>query len=515
MAFEIDLNEISELFSFVSETEQQDALDVFDALIEVQDQQHRSFDQDYLLIHCALELNQEMQQETIQHITAIDQQITRISHMLANIKKLANEEASLKTLKKHGSVHKPVQIFDASELLECDEMQEQDETRTDKERKKLFEGIHSEAKRALAHEFIKKNEPWRIWEVDKTDTKILENYPVSKIDWHRVSFCHVICRDPNECLMQWTTQEHPTINKRPWRKQEAEKLNSLVACHGEKGQWEKIANELGTNRTISQCFSRYMANKNAKEQTGTKWTQQEDVRLTRAVKLLGDCNWQQIAAAIGGRTGQQCLQRWSKSIDPSIRRQRWQADEDEALKRAARLYGVGNWRLIQRLVPGRTDMQCRERWVNALDDSVRHGPFTEEEKEQVKALVEKHGPKWSYLATLMSGRTDNQIMKTYKAIKLQEERQQKSARKKDGVESVSSKIQKKVTAVPKDSLPKKKRLIPKRTKKPERLDEQQGKSKEEERKEKMEERELRKILREKRKLDNAPPKRSCKRAKSQ
>lgn len=85
MAFEIDLNEISELFSFVSETEQQDALDVFDALIEVQDQQHRSFDQDYLLIHCALELNQEMQQETIQHITAIDQQITRISHMLVTI----------------------------------------------------------------------------------------------------------------------------------------------------------------------------------------------------------------------------------------------------------------------------------------------------------------------------------------------------------------------------------------------------------------------------------------------
>ena len=230
----------------------------------------------------------------------------------------------------------------------------------------------------------------------------LEAVPVNRIDWERVSSLHVTTRDPNECLIQWTTQEHPAINKKPWSAQESAKLNSLVLTHGEIGQWETIANELGTNRTISQCFSRYMADKHARGQH-RKWTPELDALLEKGVRMFGDQNWQHVASMFGNKSGQQCLQRWRKATSPAIIKQRWTPEEDDMLKRAMQLYGIGNWRRIQRLVPGRTDMQCRERYVNKHDESVRRDRITAEEKQRIKELVEKYGPKWSYLTHYLPG----------------------------------------------------------------------------------------------------------------
>tara|TARA_B110000285_G_C15083644_1_gene594931 strand:- start:1390 stop:1530 length:141 start_codon:yes stop_codon:yes gene_type:complete len=40
------------------------------------------------------------------------------------------------------------------------------------------------------------------------------------------------------------------------------------------------------------------------------WTQQEDKKLTEAVRINGGKNWKQIAKALSGRTDVQCLHRW-------------------------------------------------------------------------------------------------------------------------------------------------------------------------------------------------------------
>lgn len=159
-----------------------------------------------------------------------------------------------------------------------------------------------------------------------------------------------------------------------------------------------------------------MYEKNNTHARSLKWTKEEDKKLTDAVKLFGNCNWQQVANILGDRTGQQCLHRWQKSLNPVIKRQRWNADEDALLQRAVQLYGAGNWTKIQRLIPGRTDMQCRERWVNILQPSINRGQFTQEETDQLLELVKTHGPKWSFLQTLMPGRTDNALMRHYKNV---------------------------------------------------------------------------------------------------
>ena len=50
--------------------------------------------------------------------------------------------------------------------------------------------------------------------------------------------------------------------------------------------------------------------------------------------------------------------------------------EDECLREAVRIYGVAKWSQVQQMVPGRTDVQCRERWSNILDPSLNLGKWT-------------------------------------------------------------------------------------------------------------------------------------------
>jgi hypothetical protein len=44
--------------------------------------------------------------------------------------------------------------------------------------------------------------------------------------------------------------------RRKWSAPEDEELTQLVKLHGVKGNWHKIATELGTNRTGKQCRER-------------------------------------------------------------------------------------------------------------------------------------------------------------------------------------------------------------------------------------------------------------------
>ncbi|RKP14010.1 Homeodomain-like protein, partial [Piptocephalis cylindrospora] len=180
-------------------------------------------------------------------------------------------------------------------------------------------------------------------------------------------------RTAAECCIRWYVHDHPGLNHGEWTEEEDEHLDSLSRDRGER-DWVSIATDLGTNRTAIACFRRYQQRKT--------WTKEEDEMLRQAVRFYGDKNWQQVAACLVNRTGQQCLHRWTKSLNPTIRSGRWTQEEDNRLRTAVEVYGVGSWAKIKSYVAGRTDVQCRERWVNVLDPSINKDPWSWEVSER-------------------------------------------------------------------------------------------------------------------------------------
>ncbi|CAJ0877370.1 6029_t:CDS:10 [Entrophospora sp. SA101] len=207
-------------------------------------------------------------------------------------------------------------------------------------------------------------------------------YNVQNLDWQEISRQHVVTKNAEECLTQWTTRDHPYVNRSEWTAQEISNLYQIAKQKNNRN-WQLIAAELGTNRTAAECFKQY--NKQFLEPR--KWTQDEDELLVRA----------------------QCLHRWTKRLNPTIRRGRWTEQDDQALKNAVQMYGPGNWVKIQQFVPSRTDVQCRERWVNVLSPDIKKDPWTAEEDEKLLQIVKEIGlGKWARVCMCMEGRTDNQ-----------------------------------------------------------------------------------------------------------
>lgn len=72
-----------------------------------------------------------------------------------------------------------------------------------------------------------------------------------------------------------------------------------------------------------------------------------------------------VVSPLQGRTDQQCMGRWRRHLDPSIKRDSWKAAEDAKL---AALYAqyASQWARICKHIRGRTAQQCRARCVQEL-----------------------------------------------------------------------------------------------------------------------------------------------------
>ncbi|KAL4101683.1 hypothetical protein PRIC1_005432 [Phytophthora ramorum] len=146
-----------------------------------------------------------------------------------------------------------------------------------------------------------------------------------------------------------------------------------------------------------------------------RWTPEQDEALKKAVAELGHRNWMAVAERVPGRDNAQCLQRWNKVLKPGLVKGPWSVEEDAMLMEMM-LKGYDNWRQVSNSIPGRTAKQCRERWRNRLDPSINKSPFTEEEDDAIQQAYEKYGNRWTQIAELLPGRTEDAVKLRWKAL---------------------------------------------------------------------------------------------------
>ena len=142
----------------------------------------------------------------------------------------------------------------------------------------------------------------------------------------------------------------------------------------------------------------------------TKWTPDEDALLAKLVADSGSCvSWSLLAGFFPNKSAAQLAGRWDKVINPTLVKGSWTTEEDETIVTFVRENGDKDWAKLALLLKGRTGKQCRERYRNHLDTSVKHTPWTAEEDEKLSQLHAQFGNAWTKIAEFFEGRTDNCI----------------------------------------------------------------------------------------------------------
>ncbi|NXD51299.1 SNPC4 protein, partial [Corvus moneduloides] len=237
-------------------------------------------------------------------------------------------------------------------------------------------------------------------------------------DWDKISNIHFDGQRSSEELRKfWQNWEHPSINKKEWTEEEIERLKQIAAKHNYL-DWQTIAQELGTNRTPFQCLQKYQIyNKDLKRK---EWTKDEDqmlLELVQEMRMGSHIPYKKIAYYMEGRDSAQLIYRWTKNVDPSLKKGPWTAEEDAMLMAAVTKYGAKDWYKIRTEVPGRSDAQCRDRYLKALHWDVKKGKWSLEEEEQLIELVQKHGlGHWSKIASELPHRTGSQCLSKWKLM---------------------------------------------------------------------------------------------------
>ncbi|CAM9800942.1 unnamed protein product [Lampetra fluviatilis] len=259
----------------------------------------------------------------------------------------------------------------------------------------------------------------------KQDINRVKNLPENELlgakddrhDWLKIAnFDMAGKRSPTEVEKFWRYSLHPGVNATSWQSHEDKALHKLVTQHGHNA-WGDIASRLGTNRTAFQCLSRFQTTNHAFRRK--EWTEGENEALTQLVEAMriGEhIPFTRIAFFMDGRSPAQLSGHWNNVLKPGRRQGTWSSPEDDLLLRAVERFG-DRWCLVAQEVPERTDVQCRERYVNCLANGLAKGMWSTVEDKNLQSLVNIHGPgQWSAVAKALGTRSNSQCSKRWKRL---------------------------------------------------------------------------------------------------
>ncbi|KAK4196465.1 Homeodomain-like protein [Triangularia verruculosa] len=141
-----------------------------------------------------------------------------------------------------------------------------------------------------------------------------------------------------------------------------------------------------------------MEDENKSRQRGRKrWTEEEDsILYQEAMKQSTTGNvrdWHRIATKLPGRTNKDCRKRWVNKVCGGLKKGLWDPEEDRRLQSAVEKHGL-RWPLIAAEVGYRSPDQCAKRWQYGLDPRLKHREWTSEEDKLLLSLVQERGREW-------------------------------------------------------------------------------------------------------------------------
>lgn len=114
------------------------------------------------------------------------------------------------------------------------------------------------------------------------------------------------------------------------------------------------------------------------------------------------CGTHAVSLAMNGDyTGSQCESHW-RNVRTTLKRGPWTAEEDASLHRAVQLYSAATetipWKKVAPLIPGRTNVQCRDRWLvvsgirRGLAKPKKNPPWKDDEDATLREAI---GDQWN------------------------------------------------------------------------------------------------------------------------
>uniref|UniRef100_A0A8D1K981 snRNA-activating protein complex subunit 4 n=1 Tax=Sus scrofa TaxID=9823 RepID=A0A8D1K981_PIG len=275
----------------------------------------------------------------------------------------------------------------------------------------------SDAERQALEKQVREAEK-EVQDISQLPEEALLGHRLDSHDWEKIANVNFEGgRSAEETRKFWQNHEHPSINKQEWSAQEVDRLKAIAAKHGHL-RWQEIAEELGTRRSAFQCLQKYQQHNAALKRR--EWTQEEDRMLTQLVQAMGvgsHIPYRRIAYYMEGRDSTQLIYRWTKSLDPALKKGLWAPEEDAKLLQAVAKYGEQDWFKIREEVPGRSDAQCRDRYLRRLRLSLKKGRWSAQEEERLLELIGKHGVgHWAKIASELPHRTDSQCLSKWKIM---------------------------------------------------------------------------------------------------
>ncbi|CAH8266554.1 unnamed protein product [Arabidopsis lyrata] len=116
-----------------------------------------------------------------------------------------------------------------------------------------------------------------------------------------------------------------------------------------------------------------------KERHIVTWSPEEDDILRKQISLLGTENWAIIASKFNDKSTRQCRRRWYTYLNSDFKRGGWSPEEDTLLCEAQRLFG-NRWTEIAKVVSGRTDNAVKNRFTTLCKKRAKHEAMAKENR---------------------------------------------------------------------------------------------------------------------------------------